>query len=559
MPRVKRGTVRRAKRKKLLTRAKGFFQTKSKLYAFTKEAVDKALIRLCRPPPKKRDFRRLWIVRINAAAREHGLSYSAFINGLKAAGVELDRKMLAELAVTRAAAFAALAAKAQAAARSLEPAPGDSAWSRDERSREPPSDGAHSGSCVASVADHAGDVRRRLGRRRPRGAGVVRRRSEALTIATSAGSRGGRLADAAGPIWPSLPPADAPRARCGWPTSSSRASRRRSTEREAASAATGGRRPAPSTSTLPGRAPPLGHRHPLTLLRERIECIFARSATRSSTAPRPRTTSTTSRRSTCRPSILPATCRTRSIWRRPCIHRRRQSRRAIAEREAGAAAATLLRTHTSAMQIRYMERHEPPVRIMAPGPRLSPRQPRPDAHADVPPGRGAGRRRAHHDGRPEGNAAGVRRALFGAGHAMCFRPSFFPYTEPSAEVDIGCIAAAAPAARCASAPAGSRSSAAAWSIRRCSKRSATTPSGTPASPSAWASSAWRCCKYGVDDIRLFYENDLRFLEQFGSEVLVSWLRDFVDVPGGPAELGRATLHGSRGFEVAAGRAGAPAM
>jgi large subunit ribosomal protein L20 len=110
MPRVKRGTVRRAKRKKLLARAKGFFQTKSKLYRAAKESVDTALkYAFVGRRRKKRDFRRLWIVRINAAAREHGLSYSVFIKGLEAAGVTLDRKMLADLAATEPKAFAALA------------------------------------------------------------------------------------------------------------------------------------------------------------------------------------------------------------------------------------------------------------------------------------------------------------------------------------------------------------------------------------------------------------------------------------------------------------------
>src|SRR5689334_18827664 len=114
MPRVKRGTVRRAKRKKLLARAKGFYQTKSKLYRAAKEAVDTALkYAFVGRRNRKRDFRRLWIVRINAAARENGLSYSQLIKGLTAAGVTLDRKMLAELAVREPNAFAQLATKAK--------------------------------------------------------------------------------------------------------------------------------------------------------------------------------------------------------------------------------------------------------------------------------------------------------------------------------------------------------------------------------------------------------------------------------------------------------------
>jgi large subunit ribosomal protein L20 len=116
MPRVKRGTVRRAKRKKLLARTKGFFGNKSKLYRYAKEAGDTALkYAFVGRRNKKRDFRRLWIVRINAAARENGLTYGQLMNGLKAAGVELDRKMLADLATTSPAAFARLAEQARAA------------------------------------------------------------------------------------------------------------------------------------------------------------------------------------------------------------------------------------------------------------------------------------------------------------------------------------------------------------------------------------------------------------------------------------------------------------
>lgn len=114
MPRVKRGVVRRAKRKKLLKRTKGFFQTKSKLYRSAKESADTAgKYAFVGRRRKKRDFRRLWVVRINAAAREHGLTYGRFISGLKAAGVSLDRKMLADLAVRQPKAFAALAEQAK--------------------------------------------------------------------------------------------------------------------------------------------------------------------------------------------------------------------------------------------------------------------------------------------------------------------------------------------------------------------------------------------------------------------------------------------------------------
>ena len=116
MPRVKRGTVRRAKRKKLLSRAKGFYQTKSKLYRSAKESVDTALkYAFVGRRNKKRDFRRLWVMRINAAARENGLTYGQLMHGLKKAGVTLDRKSLSELAIASPAAFAKLAQQAKSA------------------------------------------------------------------------------------------------------------------------------------------------------------------------------------------------------------------------------------------------------------------------------------------------------------------------------------------------------------------------------------------------------------------------------------------------------------
>ena len=119
MPRVKRGTKRRQYRKKILKRASGYFLTKSKLYQAAEEAVERGLKFAYRGrKEKKRQFRSLWIVRINAAAKQHGLSYSQFINGLKKSGIELDRKILAELAVKDEAAFANLAEQAKAAVAS---------------------------------------------------------------------------------------------------------------------------------------------------------------------------------------------------------------------------------------------------------------------------------------------------------------------------------------------------------------------------------------------------------------------------------------------------------
>jgi large subunit ribosomal protein L20 len=116
MPRVKRGSKRRAKRKKLLRLASGYRLTKGKLYRAAKLQVEKSLSYAYRDRRnRKRDFRRLWTVRINAAARQHNLSYSRLIAGLKKAGVDLNRKMLAELAVSDAAAFGHLASVAKSA------------------------------------------------------------------------------------------------------------------------------------------------------------------------------------------------------------------------------------------------------------------------------------------------------------------------------------------------------------------------------------------------------------------------------------------------------------
>ena len=100
MPRVKRGTKARARRKKILKAAKGYYGARRSLYKTAKETVHRAWVYAYRDRrTKKRQFRRLWITRINAAARQNGLSYSRLIGGLKKAGVELDRKVLADLAV----------------------------------------------------------------------------------------------------------------------------------------------------------------------------------------------------------------------------------------------------------------------------------------------------------------------------------------------------------------------------------------------------------------------------------------------------------------------------
>lgn len=114
MPRAKRGNKRLERRKKILKLAKGYRGTKSKLYRSAKESVERGLnFAYTGRKLKKRDFRSLWIVRIGAGARLNGLNYSQFMHGLKLAGIELDRKILADLAAKQPAAFAELASQAK--------------------------------------------------------------------------------------------------------------------------------------------------------------------------------------------------------------------------------------------------------------------------------------------------------------------------------------------------------------------------------------------------------------------------------------------------------------
>ena len=116
MPRVKRGAHRRASRKKTLEQASGYFLTKSKLYRAAQEAVERGLkFSYVGRKNKKREFRSLWIVRINAACRDAGISYSQFVHGLKVAGLDLNRKVLADVALHDDAAFKQLAESAKAA------------------------------------------------------------------------------------------------------------------------------------------------------------------------------------------------------------------------------------------------------------------------------------------------------------------------------------------------------------------------------------------------------------------------------------------------------------
>jgi large subunit ribosomal protein L20 len=123
VPRVKRSVAARKKRRKVLDQAKGYFGSRHARYRVAKEQVEHSLVYAYRDrKTRKRTMRRLWIMRINAAARAEGLSYNQFVAGLRKAGIELDRKVLADLAVSDPAAFGKIAEQAKAA---LEPAAAD--------------------------------------------------------------------------------------------------------------------------------------------------------------------------------------------------------------------------------------------------------------------------------------------------------------------------------------------------------------------------------------------------------------------------------------------------
>jgi large subunit ribosomal protein L20 len=116
MPRVKTGVVRRRRHKKVLKLARGFYSARHKHFRKAKEQLERSLVYAFRDrKQKKREFRKLWIIRINAACRLNGMSYSVFMNGLKRANIELDRKILADMAMNDSAAFTALTAQAKAA------------------------------------------------------------------------------------------------------------------------------------------------------------------------------------------------------------------------------------------------------------------------------------------------------------------------------------------------------------------------------------------------------------------------------------------------------------
>jgi phenylalanyl-tRNA synthetase alpha chain len=253
--------------------------------------------------------------------------------------------------------------------------------------------------------------------------------------------------------------------------------------------------------TLPGRQPALGHRHPLTLLRERIESIFSRMGFLIIEGPE-----------------LEDDDHNFEKLNMPVDHPARDMQDtlylAAPVRSAAGSAATLLRTHTSGMQIRYMEQHQPPVRLIAPG-RVYRRDNLDLTHTPMftqVEGLVVGEGISLAD--LKGTLFVFLRELFGEQRELRFRPSFFPYTEPSAEVDISCGACGGKGCNMCKRTgwieilgSGMVHPAVFEAVGYDADRYTGFAFGMGIERTA-------LLKWGVEDIRLFYENDLRFLEQF---------------------------------------------
>ena len=253
--------------------------------------------------------------------------------------------------------------------------------------------------------------------------------------------------------------------------------------------------------TLPGRLPGLGHRHPLTLLRERIEAIFTRYGFLVIEGPE-----------------LEDDYHNFEALNMPPEHPARDMQDTLylasPVRSSAGSPATLLRTHTSGMQIRYMEKHQPPVRLIAPG-RVYRRDNFDLTHTPMftqVEGLVVGEDVTLAD--LKGTLTAFVKELFGADRKVRFRPSFFPYTEPSAELDISCASCGG-----TGCPMCKRTG---WlEILGSGMVHPAVFEAVGYDPERYTGWAFgmgiervALLKWGIDDIRLFYENDLRFLEQF---------------------------------------------
>jgi phenylalanyl-tRNA synthetase alpha chain len=270
--------------------------------------------------------------------------------------------------------------------------------------------------------------------------------------------------------------------------------------------------------TLPGRVPGLGHRHPLTLLREHVEAIFSRMGFLIIEGPE-----------------LEDDYHNFEALNMPAEHPARDMQDTLylssPMRSSVGSPATLLRTHTSGMQIRYMEEHQPPVRLIAPG-RVYRRDNLDLTHTPMftqVEGLVVGEDISLAD--LKGTLFAFLRELFGEERKLSFRPSFFPYTEPSAEVDISCGVCGG-TGRVPQKPAPDQAGGNGPGCSMCKRTGWLEILGSgmvhPAvfeavgyDPERYTGFAFgmgiervALLKWGVEDIRLFYENDLRFLEQF---------------------------------------------
>ena len=461
MPRVKRGVTARARHKKVLDQAKGFRGRRNNVFRVANQAVMKAGQYAYRDRRvRKREFRALWIARINAAARELGMTYSAFMNGLKKASIELDRKVLADLAVFDTAAFEKIASSGQSQPRRL---------SRHQRAaakggspppflfRRPSGYQEHEhrdqrNSAVWSTEAEA--LRFRGGAARLPSWSRSRRATWAKPVHSPSCSRGSAR----------LPPRSV-RARAAASTRPSSASRKR--WRAAAKRSRRGRAGCPAGAGGARRhaagAQPRARRHPSDHphLAAHRGHLSARSASTSPTARKSRPTGTTSRRSISPRIIRPARCTTPSTSRAGCCLRTHY------EPDAGALRAPA----------------PPPIKVIAPG-----RTYRVDSDATHSPmfhqveGLWIDEDISFAD--LKGVYTDFLRQFFETDELQVrFRPSFFPFTEPSAEIDM------AFAERAASRGAGWRSPAPARCIPTWCATSGSIPSAGSASRSAAASSA----------------------------------------------------------------------
>jgi phenylalanyl-tRNA synthetase alpha chain len=262
--------------------------------------------------------------------------------------------------------------------------------------------------------------------------------------------------------------------------------------------------------TLPGRRPAIGHRHPLSLLRDRIEAIFTRFGFLVIEGPE-----------------LEDDYHNFEALNMPPEHPARDMQDTLylasPVRSLAGTAATLLRTHTSGMQIRYMETHQPPVRLIAPG-RVYRRDQFDLTHTPMftqVEGLVVGENVSLAD--LKGTLAAFARELFGADRKVRLRPSFFPYTEPSAELDISCVACGGTGylTRPNSGPCGMCKRTGWIEVLGSGMVHPAVFEAVGYDPERYTGFAFgmgieriALLKWGVEDIRLFYENDLRFLEQF---------------------------------------------